>query len=348
MVAWEKYHSWRILLRPYAWLMRYKFKLRSKVEKQVLPRARQKLLTDDDLKEDSLALFQLAQVCRVKVASCCNNWGVQMTTRTILLISCLICQDFFHGAEGGLNSGFLILNSGEVLEINTTVPSIEKINCTQDCNFNASLKTRNSSFGDHVVASTTFSDDIELRNGSAVRVYGKYALSVTSQNGHILIQTDIDMTCDRDVLDTTCLGGFTQTSKANKMKPDNANLYRGGGPGTMRLKKNIPITSICTPGSSHGGKASKGVATVEEIVVGPEYDKENLASLHGGSAGSCINVQGSVAGGGAIELVSEKKSISINASIRASAQSSASAPCSGGSGGLIRLRAQKVSESERR
>ncbi|XP_068712662.1 uncharacterized protein [Montipora foliosa] len=114
------------------------------------------------------------------------------------------------------------------------------------------------------------------------------------------------MTCDRYVLDTTCLGGFTQTSKANKMK-DNANLYRGGGPGTMRLKKNTPITSFCTPGSSHGGKASKGTTTLDDIVVGPEYDKENLASLHGGSAGSCINVQGSVAGGGAIELVSESE-----------------------------------------
>ncbi|XP_068721983.1 adhesion G protein-coupled receptor L4-like isoform X3 [Montipora capricornis] len=149
------------------------------------------------------------------------------------------------------------------------------------------------------------------------------------------------MTCDRYVLDTTCLGGFTQTSKANKTK-DKANLYRGGGPGSMRLKENIPINVHCTPGSSHGGKASKGTITHDNIVVGPEYDKENLASLHGGSAGSCIYVQGSVAGGGAIELVSEKKSISINASIIASAQSSASAPCSGGSGGLIRLRAQKV------
>ena len=90
------------------------------------------------------------------------------------------------------------------------------------------MKTRNSSFGHYIVASTTFSDDIELRNGSAVRVYGKYALSVTSQNGHILIQTDIDMTCDRDVLDTTCLGGFTQTSKADKtVDLDVSSLYRG-------------------------------------------------------------------------------------------------------------------------
>ena len=61
----------------------------------------------------------------------------------------------------------------------------------------------------------------------------------------------------------------------------------GGGPGTMRLKRSIPITSYCTPGSSHGGKASKGdkALAAKEIVVGPEYDKKNLASLHGGSAG---------------------------------------------------------------
>ena len=60
----------------------------------------------------------------------------------------------------------------------------------------------------------------------------------------------------------------------------------GGGPGTMSLKVvPFPIRALCIPGSSHGGKASKGDATAEVIVVGPEYDKENLASLHGGSAG---------------------------------------------------------------
>ena len=60
----------------------------------------------------------------------------------------------------------------------------------------------------------------------------------------------------------------------------------GGGPGSMRLEGNkIPIKSACTPGSSHGGKASKGEPTYDNIVVGPEYDNENLASLHGGSAG---------------------------------------------------------------
>ena len=57
-----------------------------------------------------------------------------------------------------------------------------------------------------------FSDNIEFRNGSTVQVFGKYGLSITSQNGHILIETDINMTCTEKVLDETCLGGFTQSS----------------------------------------------------------------------------------------------------------------------------------------
>ena len=57
-----------------------------------------------------------------------------------------------------------------------------------------------------------FSGNIEFRNGSTVQVFGKYGLSITSQNGHILIETDIDMTCTEKVLDETCLGGFTQSS----------------------------------------------------------------------------------------------------------------------------------------
>ena len=57
-----------------------------------------------------------------------------------------------------------------------------------------------------------FSGNIEFRNGSTVQVFGKYGLSITSQNGHILIETDINMTCTEKVLDETCLGGFTQSS----------------------------------------------------------------------------------------------------------------------------------------
>ena len=110
-------------------------------------------------------------------------------------------------------AGNLIVGSGEVLEINTTAPSIVNNNCSS-CNYNASHENRSSSssHGEHLAAVIRFSGNIEFRNGSTVQVFGKYGLSITSQNGHILIETDIDMTCRDRVLDETCLGGFTQSS----------------------------------------------------------------------------------------------------------------------------------------
>ena len=113
-------------------------------------------------------------------------------------------------------AGALILNSGD--EINTTAPSIVNTSCAA-CAFNASLQNRSSSHGDHLVASITFSGDIEFKSGSTVKVCGKYALSLTSQNGNILIETDINMTCGEEVLNTTCLGGFTQSSSAQLVGP---------------------------------------------------------------------------------------------------------------------------------
>ena len=72
-----------------------------------------------------------------------------------------------------------------------------------------------------------FSGNIEFRNGSIVQVSGKYGLSITSQNGHILIETDIDMTCTEMVLDETCLGGFTQSSVEPFKDRNNKLLYKG-------------------------------------------------------------------------------------------------------------------------
>ena len=110
-------------------------------------------------------------------------------------------------------AGNLIVGIGEVLEINTTAPSIVKENCSS-CNYNASHEKRSSSIshGEHLAAVIRFSGNIEFRNGSTVQVFGKYGLSITSQNGHILIEAHIDMTCTEMVLDETCLGGFTQSS----------------------------------------------------------------------------------------------------------------------------------------
>ena len=73
-----------------------------------------------------------------------------------------------------------------MLEINTTAPSILRRNCYgANCNFTASLEMKNSS----VVAFVRFSGNIELKKGSRINVTGKYALSITSQNGNIVIQT---------------------------------------------------------------------------------------------------------------------------------------------------------------
>ena len=105
-----------------------------------------------------------------------------------------------------------------MLEINTTVPSIVKRKYNRiNSNFNASLEMRNSSH----IAFITFSGDIELKKGSRINVTGKYALSITSQNGNIMIQTDISMTCNKDIFNTTCLGGFTQSLESTK------NIYKG-------------------------------------------------------------------------------------------------------------------------
>ena len=72
-----------------------------------------------------------------------------------------------------------------------------------------------------------FSGNIEFRNGSTVQVFGKYGLSITSQNGHILIETDINMTCTEKVLDETCLGGFTQSSVEPLKDRNDKLLYKG-------------------------------------------------------------------------------------------------------------------------
>ena len=113
------------------------------------------------------------------------------------------------------------------MEINTTVPSIVNNNCLS-CNYNVSHESRSSSSsaGEHLAAVIRFSGNIEFRNGSTVKVFGKYGLSITSQNGHIVIETDINMTCTEMVLDETCLGGFTQSSVEVK-DAFNKHLYKG-------------------------------------------------------------------------------------------------------------------------
>ena len=106
-------------------------------------------------------------------------------------------------------AGDLTLKSNEVLEINTTAPSV---NCSSSCNYNASHENRSSSNYTFPVAVIKFTGNIAFKSGSTVKVVGEYALSLRSLNGNIDIQTDINMTCSEMVLNATCLGGFTQSS----------------------------------------------------------------------------------------------------------------------------------------
>jgi len=123
--------------------------------------------------------------------------------------------------------GGLILNSIDVLEINTTAPSVS---CSlPSCNYNVSHQNRSSSNYTFPVAVVTFTGDIVFKSGSIVKVVGEYALSITSLNGSIEIQTDINMTCGETRLNTTCLGGFTQSAAGTLVgRPsEQKTLYQG-------------------------------------------------------------------------------------------------------------------------
>ena len=129
--------------------------------------------------------------------------------------------------------GGLTLNSNEVLEINTTAPSVKVVNCSR-CNFNALHETRSSSNYTVPVAVIKFTDDIVFKSGSTVKVVGEYALSMTSLNGSIDIQTDINMTCGEMRHNTTCLGGFTQSAARTLVgvpgsSPPPTSVYQGKG-----------------------------------------------------------------------------------------------------------------------
>ena len=132
-----------------------------------------------------------------------------------------------------ISDGNLTLKSNEVLEINTHAPSI---NCTPTCYYRASHESRSSSGHTYPVAVITFTGDITFKSGSIVKVVGEYALSMISLNGSIDIQTDINMTCGKKVLDTTCLGGFTQSEAGVFVGIPSTRVHKGKG--------NIPIMNL--------------------------------------------------------------------------------------------------------
>jgi len=138
-------------------------------------------------------------------------------------LNVLLALSFRFVVDGGRT-----LNKNEVLEINTTAPSV---NCSASCNYNASHENRSSGVSvSHLVAVITFTDDIVFNSSSTVKVVGDYALSIKSLHGNIEIQTDINMTCGETRLNTTCLGGFTRSPAGEQVGlKGKKTLYQGKG-----------------------------------------------------------------------------------------------------------------------
>ena len=61
------------------------------------------------------------------------------------------------------------------------------------------------------------------------------ALSIRSLNGSIYIQTDVNMTCALTVLDTTCLGGFTQPATGESVGPTGYKTLVHPGKGSIPI-----------------------------------------------------------------------------------------------------------------
>ena len=142
------------------------------------------------------------------------------------------------------------------------------MNCISSCSYTPSLQNRSSPHGSHLFAHISFVGNIEFRRGSKVKVFGKYALSITSQNGSISIHTDVNMTCGEEVLDTTCLGGFTHNSTAQE-DASGEKIYEGKNDYLMplyiyflnillaRTKCKYDIPHLSQPPLNEGRKASQ-------------------------------------------------------------------------------------------
>ena len=69
-----------------------------------------------------------------------------------------------------------------------------------------------------------------------------------------------------------------------------ASFFVGLGPGGLHVDRNVAahlLTSICLPGSSHGGYVPP--SKLGYFQVGDSYDKENLTTFRGGSGGDAIH-----------------------------------------------------------
>lgn len=69
----------------------------------------------------------------------------------------------------------------------------------------------------------------------------------------------------------------------------------GLGPGGLKITNTkVPLNWKCTPGASHGGNGGRTGSSNYYFSLPKPYDKNNTASLLGGSGGEIIIIEATV------------------------------------------------------
>ena len=128
--------------------------------------------------------------------------------------------------------GALVIKSGETFTINTTAGKAAKNSTTQ-----YKLSFQNRSFEitgkyeehkwNYSVAHLTFKGNITFESGSYVVVTGAHALSITSLEGDITVNTSMNFSCTTRDAAETCLGGYSESEASVQNSRDQQSIYRG-------------------------------------------------------------------------------------------------------------------------
>ena len=129
--------------------------------------------------------------------------------------------------------GSLVIKSGGTLTINTTAGKAAKNSTSQ-----YELSFQNHSFEivgekntpykwNYSVAHLMFKGNITFESGSHVVVTGAHALSITSLEGDITVNTSMNFSCTTRDAAETCLGGYSVSNSSVRNRRKSAYIYRG-------------------------------------------------------------------------------------------------------------------------
>ena len=137
-------------------------------------------------------------------------------------------SSFFVGADGSL-----VIKSGETFTINTNAGKAAKNSTTQyELSFqNHSIevvgKSNTPYKWNYSVAHLMFKGNITFESGSYVVVTGAHALSITSLEGDITVNTSMNFSCTTRDAAETCLGGYSESEASVQNSRDQQSIYRG-------------------------------------------------------------------------------------------------------------------------